>query len=106
MQQHWTHHSFTNHGEKDPDAFGAEPMLLFNDYPLGHPKRTFLHNFQVFFYLIVLSGYWLSSVFNPEVLDLRQRGAQGVGIKMDNDYTVDRRKWAILIRLYYIYVHV
>lgn len=106
MQQHWTHHSYTNHGGKDPDAFGAEPFLLFHDYPLGHPKRKWIHNFQVFFYLFVLAGYWLSSVFNPEVLDLRQRGALGVGIKMDNDYTVHRRKWAIAIRLYYIFVHV
>lgn len=106
MQQHWTHHAYTNHGDKDPDAFGAEPFLLFNDYPIGHAKRKVMHNFQAFFYLFVLAGYWISSVFNPEVLDLRQGGAAGVGIKMDNDYTVNRRKYAIAIRLYYIYVHV
>jgi hypothetical protein len=34
-----THHSYTNHAEKDPDSVYAEPMLLFNDYPLTHPAR-------------------------------------------------------------------
>mmetsp|Transcript_8385 Transcript_8385/g.11009 ORF Transcript_8385/g.11009 Transcript_8385/m.11009 type:complete len:471 (+) Transcript_8385:226-1638(+) len=106
MQQHWTHHSYTNHGGKDPDAFGAEPLLLFHDYQAGHPKRKWFHSFQAFFYLFVLAGYWISSVFNPEVLDLRQGGAKAIGVKMDNDYTVDRRKYAIAIRLYYIFVHV
>jgi fatty acid desaturase (delta-4 desaturase) len=51
-------------------------MLLFNDYPL-HPARMWYHRFQVFFYVPVLAGYWVSSVFNPEVLDLKQRGAMG-----------------------------
>lgn len=33
MEQHWTHHAYTNHHENDPDSYGAEPMLLWNDYP-------------------------------------------------------------------------
>lgn len=106
QEQHWTHHTYTNHAEKDPDSFGAEPMLLFNDYPLGHPARTWIHRFQVFYYLPVLAGYWVSSVFNPQVLDLKQRGALGIGIRMDNDYIYSRRKYAILLRLLYIYVNV
>jgi fatty acid desaturase (delta-4 desaturase) len=105
QEQHWTHHTYTNHAEKDPDSFGAEPMLLFNDYPLGHPARTWVHRFQVFYYLPVLAGYWLSSVFNPQVLDLKQRGALGIGIRMDNDYIYSRRKYAIALRLLYIYVN-
>eukprot|EP00544_Gedaniella_sp_CCMP2646_P006488 CAMPEP_0202487372 /NCGR_PEP_ID=MMETSP1361-20130828/5700_1 /ASSEMBLY_ACC=CAM_ASM_000849 /TAXON_ID=210615 /ORGANISM="Staurosira complex sp., Strain CCMP2646" /LENGTH=461 /DNA_ID=CAMNT_0049116729 /DNA_START=10 /DNA_END=1395 /DNA_ORIENTATION=- len=105
LEQHWTHHTYTNHAEKDPDSFGAEPMLLFNDYPLDHPARTWMHRFQVFYYIPVLAGYWLSSVFNPQVLDLKQRGALGVGIRMDNDYIASRRKYALLLRLLYIYVN-
>eukprot|EP00594_Rhizosolenia_setigera_P016190 CAMPEP_0178956242 /NCGR_PEP_ID=MMETSP0789-20121207/10115_1 /TAXON_ID=3005 /ORGANISM="Rhizosolenia setigera, Strain CCMP 1694" /LENGTH=465 /DNA_ID=CAMNT_0020638089 /DNA_START=115 /DNA_END=1512 /DNA_ORIENTATION=+ len=103
MEQHWTHHAYCNHNTKDPDSFSAEPMMLFNDYPLDHPARRAYHNFQAIFFLPVLSFYWLSSVFNPQVLDLRQRGAQSVGIKMENDFIVKRRKFAVAIRLLYIY---
>ena len=105
MEQHWTHHTYTNHEEKDPDGRGAEPMFLFNDYPLDHPSRKWIHKFQAFFYLFVLAGYWLSSVFNPEVLDLRQRGALQSGMRMDSDYVVKSRKYAIALRLMYIYIH-
>ena len=103
---HLQHHTYTNHHEKDPDSYGAEPMLLFNDYEPGHPKRTFIHQFQAFYYIFVLAGYWLSSVFNPQVLDLQQRGAQSVGIKMESDYIARSRKYAIGLRLLYIYTNI
>ncbi|GKZ00955.1 hypothetical protein MPSEU_001047000 [Mayamaea pseudoterrestris] len=106
MEQHWTHHSYTNHATKDPDSFGAEPMLLFNDYPIGHPARKWFHRFQAFFYAIVLSGYWVSSVFNPQVLDLRQRGAEFVGIQMENDFIKSRRKYATALRILYIVTNI
>lgn len=103
MEQHWTHHSYTNHFEKDPDSYGAEPMLLWNDYPPGHEKRSWVHKFQAFYYLFVLAGYWLSSVFNKQVLDLKQTGAATVGINMENPYIRKSRKYAIALRLLYIY---
>lgn len=106
MQQHWTHHSYTNHLSKDPDAISAEPMVLFTDYPKGHPARKFYHKFQVLFFFPILSFYWASSVFNPQILDLRQRGALAAGMQMENDFTIKRRKWAVLIRLIYIFVNV
>lgn len=106
MEQHTTHHAYCNHAEKDPDSFSAEPMLLFNDYPLGHPARKFFHSFQAFFFLPILSFYWLSSVFNPQILDLRHRGAGGIGLQMESDFVKSRRKYAIAIRLLYIYWNV
>ena len=106
MEQHWTHHTYTNHATKDPDSFGAEPMLLFNDYPADHPARKWFHSFQAFFYVIVLSGYWVSSVFNPQILDLRQRGAQFVGIQMESDFIKSRRKFAVALRLLYIMTNI
>jgi fatty acid desaturase (delta-4 desaturase) len=106
LEQHWTHHAYTNHCDKDPDGAGAEPMLLFKDYPLGHPARTWLHHFQALFFVPVLSGYWLSSVFNLQVLDLKQRGAQSAGLRMDNDFIVSRRKYAIILRVLYIVTNV
>jgi len=106
MCQHWTHHAFTNHHELDPDAVNAEPMLLFNDYPLGHPKRRWYHNFQALFFLPVLSGYWLSMVLNPQTFTLQHSGTMDVGIRMDNDFLKKRRIWATLIRFTYIYLNI
>jgi fatty acid desaturase len=81
-------------------------MLLFNDYPPGHPKRRFYHNFQAFYYTLVLAGYWLSTVFNPEVLTLKQGGAESVGMSFDNDYVARSRKYAIFLRILYIYTNI
>lgn len=80
--------------------------MLFNDYPLDHPARMWIHKFQAFFYLPVLAGYWISSVFNPQVLDLQQRGALSIGIKMESDYVKSRRKYAVALRALYIYCNV
>lgn len=106
MQQHWTHHAYTNHNEMDPDSFNAEPLLLFNDYPLGHEVRKFYHKFQALFFLPVLSGYWLSMVLNPQVFTLAHAGAASVGFRMDNDYTQTRIKYAVVIRILYIYLNI
>jgi fatty acid desaturase (delta-4 desaturase) len=105
MEQHWTHHSFTNHHENDPDSYGAEPMLLWNDYPPDHEKRSYMHQFQAFYYIFVLAGYWLSSVFNMEVFSLQQSGAVTVGINLDNPYVRKSRKYAVGLRVLYIYTN-
>jgi len=106
MEQHWTHHSFTNHHEKDPDSYGAEPMLLWNDYPPSHEKRRYHHQFQAFYYIFVLAGYWLSSVFNMEVFSLKQSGAATVGINLENPYIRKSRKYAVALRVLYIYTNI
>jgi len=106
MCQHWTHHAYTNHLEKDPDSFNAEPMLLFNDYPHGDPMRKFYHNYQAFFFLPVLSFYWLSMILNPQVATLEHGGAASVGLRMDNDFIKSRRSWAIAIRAFYVYINI
>jgi fatty acid desaturase len=106
MEQHTTHHAYCNHNEKDPDSFNAEPMMLFNDYPLDHPARKWYHNLQALYFLPLLSFYWLSMVFNPQVLDLRHAGAANIGMKFESDFVKSRRKYAIAIRLLYIYWNV
>ena len=100
------HHSYTNHHTDDPDSYGAEPMLIWNDYPPGHPKRSYRHHFQAFYYMPVLAGYWLSSVLNTEVITLQQSGAKTVGINMDNPYIMRSRKWAVALRILYIYTNI
>lgn len=106
LEQHTTHHAYCNHNEKDPDSFSAEPMVLFNDYPKGHPARKWYHRYQGLFFLPLLSFYWVSSVFNPQILDLKQRGAESVGIRFESDFVKSRRKYAIAIRALYIYWNV
>ncbi len=106
MSQHWTHHAFTNHNIKDPDSFNAEPLLLFNDYPLGHEARKFYHKFQAVFFLPVLSFYWLSMVLNPQTFTLKHAGVDFVGIRQDNDFLKKRRVWAGLIRMVYVYLNI
>jgi len=106
MAQHWTHHAYTNHADKDPDSFSSEPVFAFNDYPIGHPKRKWWHKFQGAYFIFMLGFYWLTTVFNPQVMDLRQRGAQYVGIQMENDYIVKRRKYAMALRASYIYLNI
>lgn len=104
MQQHWTHHAFTNHAEKDSDAISAEPFFAFNDYPLDHPNRRWWHKFQGVFFLPFLSLYWLSMVLNPQSIDLMHRGSTQIGIKWDNDFMIRRRKYSVALRVYYIFV--
>jgi len=106
LAQHWTHHAYTNHSSKDPDSFSSEPVFNFNDYPLGHPKRKWWHRFQGIYFLAVLSMYWLSMIFNPQIIDLRHRGADYVGIKMENDFIVKRRKFAVALRAMYLYLNI
>jgi len=105
LAQHWTHHAYTNHSDKDPDSFSSEPVFNFNDYPLDHPKRKWWHRFQGIYFLFMLGMYWVSSVFNSQIIDLRQRGAQYVGIQMENDFIVKRRKYAITLRLFYMFLN-
>ncbi|CAJ1952913.1 unnamed protein product [Cylindrotheca closterium] len=106
MEQHWTHHSFTNHWAKDSDALGAEPMILFNDYEPNHPKRAVVHRFQGLYFPLVLAGYWMSTVFNPQILDLNHAGSSEIGYSWDNKYVQKSRKYAIALRLLYIYCNI
>eukprot|EP00934_Nitzschia_sp_Nitz4_P007467 Nitzschia sp. Nitz4//scaffold280_size24494//934//2424//NITZ4_008387-RA/size24494-snap-gene-0.37-mRNA-1//-1//CDS//3329545576//7457//frame0 len=104
MEKHWTHHTYTNHKDMDPDGFAAEPFVLFNDYPLGSPKRTAVHAYQGIYMIVVLCGYWISAVFDlPQILYLKDSGATKVGMHFDSDWVHSRTKYAISLRiLYYI----
>lgn len=96
------HNSYTNHKDKDPDAISAEPMIILNDYPVGHPKRRWYHNFQILWTLPLLGLYWVSIVFSTNVVDLKHPGATAVGFNLDNDFVKNRRKYAMLSKAVYV----
>jgi len=107
MEKHWTHHAYTNHREKDPDGLAAEPFLIFNDYDLSNPKRAGYHAFQAFYLFFLLCGYWLSAILDvPVILKLQDRGTLDVGVRLDNDWIASRRKYAISLRVFYIFCNI
>ena len=106
MEQHWTHHAHTNNADKDPDATTAEPFLLFNNYSVDHVARKWFHKFQAIYATFLMSAYWLASVTNTEVLDLKHSGAAKAGIRMENGYIKGCRKYATALRILYIYVNI
>lgn len=102
MEQHWFHHAFTNHKDKDPDAISAEPLLILNDYPAGHPKRRWHHKFQVLLTVPALALYWLAILSSTNVVNLKHEGAAACGFNMDNDFIKKRAKYAILSKILYV----
>ena len=108
MQQHWTHHAYTNDHHLDPDASSADPIILFHDYdpksPCGNP-RGWWSPFQHLLLLPVLSFYWITSVLNPQILTLTHASsATKHALTMDNDYFICSRPIAYAIRAFYIFV--
>jgi len=107
MEKHWTHHAYTNHREKDPDGLAAEPFLLFNDYDLSSSKRSGYHAFQAFYFVLILCGYWLSAIIDiPLIWKLQDRGTLSVGIRLDNEWIASRRKYAISLRIFYLFCNI
>ena len=87
--------------EKDGDAISAEPLMLFTDYPKGDPRRRWFHSFQVIYFLPLLSFYWLSSVFNPQLIDLQQAGTKET-MNWDNRYVKSKIGISLLIHGIYV----
>lgn len=107
MEKHWTHHTYTNHPDLDPDGLAAEPFLLFNDYNLSSPKRASYHAVQAFYFVVILAGYWMSSVVDfPMIYNLQDRGTLEVGIRLDNDWIQSKRKFGFGVRLLYLFCNV
>lgn len=86
----------------DPDAISAEPMIILNDYPVGHPKRRWYHKFQLLWTMPLLGLYWVSIVFSLDPLHLKHPGAASVGMNLDNDFLRMRRPFALLSRVIYV----
>jgi acyl-lipid (7-3)-desaturase (Delta-4 desaturase) len=93
--------SYTNHKDKDPDAVSAEPLIILNDYPVGHPKRRWYHRFQILWTLPLLGLYWVSIIFGTDIFELKHQGAASVGINLENDFIRNRRIYACFSRLIY-----
>ena len=81
-------------------------MILFNDYEPDHPKRADIHKLQALYVPFVLAGYWMSTVFNPQILNLRHQGSWDIGYNWENSYLKKSRKYAIGLRVLYIYCNI
>lgn len=77
-------------------------MIILNDYPVGHPKRRWYHNFQLLWTLPLLGLYWVSIVFSTDVVHLKHPGAVAGGVNLKNEFVLSRRAYAMLSRLIYV----
>jgi len=109
MQQHWTHHAYTNDHVLDPDATSADPIVLFHDYDPGasaNPRRWW-SPVQHLLILPLLSFYWLSSILNPGFIRLEHSSpAVSSAITLDNDWFRSCRPWAWTVRAAYLGVNI
>mmetsp|Transcript_16455 Transcript_16455/g.40130 ORF Transcript_16455/g.40130 Transcript_16455/m.40130 type:complete len:476 (+) Transcript_16455:94-1521(+) len=107
MQKHWTHHAYTNHHEKDPDGFAAEPFVLFNPPTDESGQRHAYHAYQAFYLVAVLSGYWVSAILDfPMIWKLQDGGAVKVGMRLDNSWVNSRRVYALTLRAFYLFCNI
>lgn len=103
-EQHYMHHAHANDTRKDPDSFNAEPMVIWHNYPDGHKNRKFIHKFQAFYWLPIVGLYWMRSVFDPRILNLKHIRSERAGLRMENDFLKSRIKYAVFLRMLYIFI--
>jgi fatty acid desaturase (delta-4 desaturase) len=102
IQQHWTHHAFTNDIERDPDAKSTEPFFIFHNYQDNSIRRS-IHAFQHLWMIPILSLYWTSSICSPEVLSLNQKSVSKYsGINFNNSYVKNGKIISWTLRVIYI----
>jgi len=102
LQQHWTHHAFTNDIERDPDAKSTDPFFLFHNYPQDSMMRKAVHAFQHFWMLPILSFYWLSSILSPEILTATQASVKASSdVNFENSYLRKARPVTWALRAFY-----
>jgi fatty acid desaturase (delta-4 desaturase) len=102
IQQHWTHHAFTNDIERDPDAKSTEPFFIFHNYQDNSIRRP-IHAFQHLWMIPILSLYWTSSICSPEFLSLNQKSVSKYsGINFNNSYVKNGKIISWTLRVIYI----
>lgn len=94
MQNHWTHHCYTNNELKDGDAVAGEPFFAFHDYPIDSPNRKWWHRFQGVFFIFFLSFSWLITVFQTPFM------------KWKNPFIDERRIVAWAMKALYVYLNI
>lgn len=94
-QQHFMHHSFTNHPDHDPDVL---PPCVYSVF-------RFVPAWVSLFPLVSL--YWFYQVFSLSSLwNLEHPGAKQAGLVTTDKYRSERRVVAMMMRLLYIYTNI
>ena len=94
-QQHYMHHSFTNHPQKDPDVL---PCYVFKFF-------QFLPVWISFFPMVAL--YWFWQVFSLSSLwNLQHDGALAAGFDTAKGNHTQRRFLSLVLRSLYIYLNI
>lgn len=105
LQQHWTHHAFTNDNIRDPDAKSMEPFLIFHNYNDESPNRKYITKFQYIYMIPLFSLYWLSSIFSSEIFSGLQFSVNKYSeINFKNSYIQSKIGISIILRLVYLYL--
>ena len=105
LQQHWTHHAFTNDNKRDPDTKSMEPYFIFHNYNYDSPNRKYITKYQYLYMIPMFSLYWLSSIFSFEIITGLQYSVNKYSeINFNNSFIQSKKDISMILRLTYLYL--
>jgi len=107
LQQHWTHHAYTNDIVNDPDAKSIEPFVFLHNYKDKNKKQSYITKYQHIYIIPLFALYWLSSIISTEFLTNIQYSVDKYSkINFNNSYIKKARYISIILRVIHIYIKI